>query len=310
MPITVCQSDQTVLTANGASEYMWMPGNLVGNPVSVYPGITTIYTVKGTNLAGCSSTATVTANVNPEYSFTENKFICTGDSYIWHGQNLITSGTYISNYQTKNGCDSIFSLHLTTTPISRTLHIKLFLEGLYNNNELMNEARNFTGYQFGVDIAEQVTVELHDAISPFATKFQESNINLNTNGTLTVFNIPCDIGGLYYLVIKQHNSIETWSYAPLLFGDSLSINYDFSTSSSQSYGNNLKQIGSIYAIWSGDVNNDGLVDGSDVAATDNASSIILTGYIQEDVNGDGIVDGSDLVIIDNNSKSIIQVIKP
>jgi hypothetical protein len=309
LPISVCQNDQSVLTANGATDFTWMPGNFTGNQVNVNPISSTIYTVTGTQ-AGCSSSSTTTVSVNPKYNFTENKYICKGDLYNWYGQEFYTSGTYFSNYYTKNGCDSIYSLHLTTIPLSRSLHLKLYLEGLYNNSGLMNQVQSFSGSQFGDDIADQITVELHDASSPYSTRFQESNIDLYTNGMLTVPNVPCNIGGLYYLVIKQHNSIETWSSVPVFFGDSSAINYDFSTSASQAYGNNLKHIGNIFAIWSGDVTNDGMVDGSDIAATDNASSVVLTGYFQEDVNGDGVVDGSDLATIDNNSKAIIQVIRP
>ena len=63
-------------------------------------------------------------------------------------------------------------------------------------------------------------------------------------------------------------------------------------------------------IFCGDVNQDGIVDGSDMAAIDNASTNIILGYIPEDLNGDGIVDGSDMAIIDNNSINIVHIIKP
>jgi len=66
----------------------------------------------------------------------------------------------------------------------------------------------------------------------------------------------------------------------------------------------------VFAIWGGDVTQDGLVDGSDLAAVDNASISILAGYNTEDCNGDGLVDGSDMALIDNNSLAIVQVIKP
>ena len=68
--------------------------------------------------------------------------------------------------------------------------------------------------------------------------------------------------------------------------------------------------GNVYAVYSGDVIKDGLVDGSDLAVIDNATINILKGYRTEDINGDGLVDGSDLVIIDNNSTSIVKVHKP
>ncbi|MBK7174091.1 MAG: hypothetical protein IPH84_12840 [Bacteroidales bacterium] len=52
------------------------------------------------------------------------------------------------------------------------------------------------------------------------------------------------------------------------------------------------------------------MDGSDMAAIDNASTATLLGYNAEDVNGDGIVDGSDMAMIDNNSTITVQTSKP
>lgn len=65
-----------------------------------------------------------------------------------------------------------------------------------------------------------------------------------------------------------------------------------------------------YAIYSGDVNQDGIIDGSDASIVDNAAFNYLTGYVVSDTNGDGIVDGSDSSIIDNNAYNFVSVIKP
>ncbi|MBK7030464.1 MAG: hypothetical protein IPH45_15235 [Bacteroidales bacterium] len=47
-----------------------------------------------------------------------------------------------------------------------------------------------------------------------------------------------------------------------------------------------------------------------MAAVDNASTIVLTGYVMEDTNGDGLVDGSDMALIDNNATMAITAIIP
>ncbi|MBS1635395.1 MAG: gliding motility-associated C-terminal domain-containing protein [Bacteroidetes bacterium] len=57
-PTSVCSGGSVTLTATGASNYTWYPGNTGGPSVTINPLSTTIYTAVGeTN--GCSSTSTV-----------------------------------------------------------------------------------------------------------------------------------------------------------------------------------------------------------------------------------------------------------
>ena len=176
----------------------------------------------------------------------------------------------------------------------------------------MNQARGVSDPQFADGIADKVGLELHDAGIPFDKVYENNNINLYTNGMLTIDTLPCYIGGSKYIVIKHRNSIETWSSSPVDFNVPGPITYDFTTAASQAYGNNQTLIGLFYAIWAGDVTQDGVVDGSDMAAVNNIStSGFNMGYYNEDANGDGIVDGSDMAIIDNNATPpFVQVRKP
>ncbi|MCA6364975.1 MAG: T9SS type A sorting domain-containing protein [Bacteroidetes bacterium] len=62
----ICFGQSALLTASGASSYVWTPGNISGASVNVIPGVTTTYTVTGTNsVTGCSNTQTITITVNP-----------------------------------------------------------------------------------------------------------------------------------------------------------------------------------------------------------------------------------------------------
>jgi hypothetical protein len=169
-----------------------------------------------------------------------------------------------------------------------------------------------SGPEFGPGIADKVRVELHYSTTPFGIAYTYSNMDLHTNGTLAINTIPGSITGSYYVVIKHRNSIETWSNLSVPFGGTSPIFYDFSTAASQAYGSNQKLMGTVYAIYGADPNQDGIVDGSDMLLIDNASQVpILQGYFPQDLNGDGTVDGSDMLMIDNNSQSpVIQVKKP
>ncbi len=196
--------------------------------------------------------------------------------------------------------------------MAKQIAIKIFLEGLYAGGGMMNQAQGTSGPQFSAGIADKVSVELHNSATPYGIFYEDNNIDLHTDGSLQINNLPSNTNGSYYITIRHRNSIETWSAQPYNFSGAGPFSYDFSTAASQAYGNNQKLMGTVYAIWGGDPTQDGIVDGSDMTAVDNASKPpALQGYYPEDVNGDGIVDGSDMTMIDNNSKPpAVQVIRP
>ncbi len=121
--------------------------------------------------------------------------------------------------------------------------------------------------------------------------------------------------GTYYLVVKSRNTIETWSKSG---GESYtrggSFIYDFTTASSKAFGNNMIQIDASpsvkFGLYSGDVNQDGTIDASDVSETDNDSYNSMSGYVRTDVTGDSYVDAGDVSIVDNNSLDTIAIISP
>jgi len=109
--------------------------NLMVNPVyaftenhSICDGETytwhgTQYTDAGTyeaaysTITGCDSIYTLNLALNPVYAFTENHFLCEGETYTWHGMDYTEAGAYESVYSTINGCDSIYSLNLAVNPV-------------------------------------------------------------------------------------------------------------------------------------------------------------------------------------------------
>lgn len=56
---TICIGNQTQLSASGANTYSWSANAGTATTVVVSPTVTTIYTVTGSNLQNCSSTATL-----------------------------------------------------------------------------------------------------------------------------------------------------------------------------------------------------------------------------------------------------------
>jgi len=193
---------------------------------------------------------------------------------------------------------------------NKTFNLKFYFDALYLGNGLMMEVKGGSNSpMWGSGIADKFTVDLHNPTNYSQIVYEATNVSLSTSGNATLI-VPCNLMGSYYVTIKGRNSIETVSSSAVSFAGS-TISYNFSSSATQTYGGNIKAVaGGYYTIFAGDVSQDGIVDGSDMALVDNASSQMLMGYNVTDVNGDGIVDGSDMAIVDNNSSAIIRKITP
>lgn len=128
---------------------------------------------------------------------------------------------------------------------------------------------------------------------------------LDSNGKATFYFNKVNNG---YRVFRHRNSIETWTPGPVPFsGDSSS--YDFSTDASKAYGDNLIQVNSSpvrFAVYGGDVDQDGFVNLNDLLATFNNASNFINGYVNTDVNGDELTNLSDVIIVNNNSSLFVQ----
>jgi hypothetical protein len=61
----ICLNDEVTLSATGATDYVWVPGNLTGPSVVVQPTVTTTYTVTGTDVNGCKADDNITIEVSP-----------------------------------------------------------------------------------------------------------------------------------------------------------------------------------------------------------------------------------------------------
>jgi hypothetical protein len=200
---------------------------------------------------------------------------------------------------------------IVNAPTTKTLTLKLYLEGLYSSGGIMNQSQNETGPQFATGITDQATVEFHDANSPYGMLYEFNNVDIGTNGTAVISNLPGTISGLFYIVIKHRNSIQTWSALPYDFSGAGPFSYDFSTAASQAYGDNQKQMpDGNFAIYCGDVTGDGFVLGDDMGMVDNQSAAFGFGYLPEDINGDGFVLGDDMGLIDNNSAAFVMAMYP
>jgi len=183
-----------------------------------------------------------------------------------------------------------------------TLDVSVIMEGFYD--PAANNMR----------LSDIATAYFRNSTSPYAiVDSSTALINATTfTGSFLMDNAPT---GTYYLVVKHRNTIETWSAATSLisYTQPSTVSYNFTTAASQAFGNNMIQVDASpirFGIFSGDVTQDGIVDGSDAAIIDNDAFNFVTGYVPSDLTGDGIVDGSDGAIADNNAFNFVSVIRP
>jgi hypothetical protein len=220
-------------------------------------------------------------------------------TYTWanNGQAYSASGTYTGNVV---NC-VIQVLDLTITPVqSGVLSLKVYLEGYYLSGGQMRSALANSGIGTNNAISDTIKVQLRSQTSPNASDLS-TNVLLSTNGTASISIPPSLIGGNYYIAVYHRNSLETWSSSAIAITDT--TNFDFTTSSSQAYGAaSMKQVeAGVWALYSGDHNQDGSITSSDLGSVATEASLFSFGYIKTDLTGDGAIDGFDLGLADNNS---------
>ncbi|MEO6695728.1 MAG: hypothetical protein ABIY50_04830 [Ignavibacteria bacterium] len=179
--------------------------------------------------------------------------------------------------------------------------INMAIEGFYNPST--NRLR----------MLDTVRIYLRNTVAPYA--IVDSAKSLLDSATLkAAFVFPTLTSGTYYIQTKHRNSIETWSKAGgEVYTVGMTLNYDFTSAASRAFGNNQVQVDGTplrFAIYSGDILQDGVIDGSDGLIADNDAAIFLAGYVPSDVNGDRFVDGTDAAIVDNNAANFVSVARP
>lgn len=160
-----------------------------------------------------------------------------------------------------------------------------------------------------LNIRDTMTAFLRNSVSPYL--IIDSARSVIDSVTFTgAFNFTNTLSGSYYLEVKGKNIIETWSSNSIPVTAGITYNYDFTDSAGKAYGNNLMLKNGKYCIYSGDVNQEGSVDLTDLLQIYNEASNFISGYQVSDINGDRITDLTDLIITYNNSANFISRLRP
>jgi len=160
-------------------------------------------------------------------------------------------------------------------------------------------------------IQDTIRVFLRNSSSPYEI-IDSSKTHLNSSGTGTFSFSNASNGINYYIHIKHRNSVETWSSSGQSFISSM-LTYNFSSSNTQAYGSNMIEVDNspiAFAIYSGDVNQDGTADATDLSMIDNDAYNFITGYVNTDLTGNNVTDASDAAIADNNAFNFVSLVIP
>lgn len=206
------------------------------------------------------------------------------------GVSMVTSDTVYAVCD-RNVWGAVFKLVEPSQNI--TLNLTVGIEGFWNGSS---------------QVIDTVVCHLRNSTTPYAEVSSVALVLNNSGSGTAVFSGVSS--GSYYIEITHRNSIETWSSNAQSFTAGGTISYNFTTAASQTYGNNAVFKINRYCDYSGDANQDGVVDGADGSLIDNDAANFGTGYLVTDMNGDEIIDGSDSAITDNNSANFVSVARP
>jgi len=227
------------------------------------------------------------------------------------GQVFYTSSASSTGYTISQGVQQV-SRAITTL----FLDLNVLIDGYYinqSNPPLMVPARYTNLVEAGSSSpglstdADIIQVELRKPSSLEVVSYT-TNAMLNTNGTVRC-NFPTSaLVGDYYIVVKHRSCLPLWSANPISF--TIYSEYNFIQNVSNAYGivspPVLNQVApGVFALFSGELNDDGYIDGMDYVTfeTDLYSSAYGDLFLLDgDFNGDSYVDATDYSKFDYNSQ--------
>ncbi len=208
---------------------------------------------------------------------------------------------------------SVFSRWTNNTSVNTWSNGDIIAQNLKLNSEAAIFSLDLTvgieGFWDGTtQVPDVMGVNLRYSYSPYAL-VDAGAVSLNSSGN-GLASYPLTTPGLYYIQLIHRNALETWSSSPVNFTLNSTTNYDFTTAQAQTYGDNSVLKFGKYCCYSGDVNQDGKVEVSDIILVFVDATNFVSGYVDTDLTGDDIVDVGDLVIASNNAAGFVAEITP
>jgi gliding motility-associated-like protein len=240
----ICVGTTVDLTGSGASNYVWTPAaslsSPIGTTVTASPTATTTYSVIGTDINGCTGSAsvTVTATYGPVITITANPdHICAGDSsilkvngnaqsYSWSpaatltnpsGQSTTAFPLVTTSYSVmaaNGGCNSTAEVTVVVNPVpaidfsaDKTEGCEPLIVNFYDNT---TPAIDNWEWDFGVAAASNNVSYLQNPqhVFLFAGTFDISLTVTSTNGCKTRLTKP-EMIHVYPIPVAEFTSVPT-----------------------------------------------------------------------------------------------------
>lgn len=283
------------------------------------------------------SCATAPTDLNPSITGLSGG-VWSGGSYInstgFFNPNGLAAGSYNVTYTAgTSGCTSDQTHQITVAPCSVSGRFKVYLGGPYlgiglmavklRQNSLVPLQQPYNTapwYYNGTETAtllpsnvvDWVLVELRDATDNNIIRAQAAGLLLNNGGIVNANNYA-DLtfwgvdAGNYYVVIRHRNHLAVMSASPISLPNTTL--YDFTTALNTVYGTNQMYAmpttggGTVYGMYPGDVDANGLVTVSDYnlyVPQTSATNVYQTG----DINLDRAITVSDFNLYSTNASTI------
>lgn len=193
------------------------------------------------------------------------------------------------------GVLNMYGIKINNMPvIENNFFLSSYIQGLYD------PATNFTK-------KDTLTMYLRKKFSPYEIVDScTREMNQFGESQMSFKNVTADTS--YTISLKHRNSIEIWSNINIIFKYSRSVMSFILSSLVSVYGDNEIQVDTSpirYAMYSGDVNQDGFIDLNDVISISNKANEFAPGYLVQDLTGNNLVDLNDVLMAYNNSVNFV-----
>lgn len=242
-----------------------------------------------------------------------------------------STGTYSVTVQatdvngaTDNANTMIIVVTSSTQPTA--VNVKVILQGAHLSGSSMSTALNLQGlvpttdpYGQGVtaatipaNVVDWVELEFRPSTNNTVTVADTVGFLLSDGNVVALDGVsqiklsPASLpSGSYYVVVRHRNHLSIMSSVPVVLSPNSSTQYNFASGQGQAFSSfqlpmiQVATAPDVFAMVSGDENQDGIINATDRVNVRNASGAL--GYLSTDLSLDGIVNAVDRVLVRNNT---------
>lgn len=182
------------------------------------------------------------------------------------------------------------------------IRLRAFIEGYYKGAGTMTSS-----ITSGVNSVQcdSVILSIAKPVFPYSILATDTAV-ISTEGYATFRFNKNIVSKHFYLIINHRNTLGVWTATPIhIKNDSL---IDLSQSAAMVYGGNEKpSTDGRFLLISGDVNQDGTIDQTDLMTIEQAAINFHVGYLPADLTGDWVVESADYSLVEGNlTRSVIR----